>query len=460
MIPSRRSLAVVVAAILAAAPAVAARAQAAPGGLFVRGVPAARARAACQRARGTFECGAVFETAVYGTAVAGATRQDIARAFGFPGRGAAARVGADRAFSQLGGMIHAVTSLSDVRDASFVLAHGDRIVDDGAARRRLRQLRMAVFAWQQSLAPGHLAFLNEAARRACGSGVECVSAGTFRYAGSGEGVTVYYVGARVQEEHIDFVARRTANAPAAPRAYDACESWYGTHSAALVNGMVHGVAKSASVVATQVVDGCLESFSVVDLAQGLQWALDAVRARGRPAPAVALLSHVVPVEGSDAATVDSVEDLVRALTALNVTVVALAGARAGDACDFSPQRMREVVTVAAVEVTRGPGLAGGGLGVLRATPWPLSNAGPCVDVWAPGAYVESAMPPLNSTTAVMSGTMQAASVAAGVVAVALEREPGASPARVKELLASEPWSSDAFILAPPPNTTDRVVQVA
>ena len=68
----------------------------------------------------------------------------------------------------------------------------------------------------------------------------------------------------------------------------------------------------------------------------------------------------------------------------------------------------------------------------RKTSW--SNYGNCVDWFAPGAAITSAWWTSNSSTNTISGTSMATPHTAGVAALYLQANPGASPADVRTAL--------------------------
>ena len=122
----------------------------------------------------------------------------------------------------------------------------------------------------------------------------------------------------------------------------------------------------------------------------------------------------------------------------------------GDACQYSPGRMKRVVTVAGLELVQVSGST-------LAKPWEQSNYGSCTDIWAPGAWIESAFAPGRTSTQVYSGNPQAAALVAGVAAIILSKDPGATPAEVANTLFA--WSSESLLMYNRPKTTRRVLQV-
>ena len=115
--------------------------------------------------------------------------------------------------------------------------------------------------------------------------------------------------------------------------------------------------------------------------------------------------------------------------------------------------MPDVITVGAIDIVapyKNPA------GARLSRPWFQSNYGPCVDIWSPGTYIESASSG-RDVTAVMSGTFQATSIATGVAATILEEQPDLSPAGVKSALLEA--ASPSLLLTNRPRTTSMVLQV-
>lgn len=66
--------------------------------------------------------------------------------------------------------------------------------------------------------------------------------------------------------------------------------------------------------------------------------------------------------------------------------------------------------------------------------WDYSNYGSCVDVYAPGVQVRSAMFYTKTANITASGTSMACPVVSGVSALYLQANPAAVPAEVRALL--------------------------
>jgi subtilisin family serine protease len=183
---------------------------------------------------------------------------------------------------------------------------------------------------------------------------------------------------------------------------------HGTHVAGTVGGAVYGVAKGVNLYAVRVLDNG-GSGTTSGVIAGVDWVT-----ANHTKPAVANMSL-----GGGAST--ALDDAVRASIAAGVTMVVAAGngdflGRQQPACNYSPARVREALTVGATTSSDAK------------TSW--SNYGECVDIFAPGASITSAWHTGDAATNTISGTSMAAPHVAGVAALYLANNTGASPAQV------------------------------
>jgi subtilisin family serine protease len=170
-----------------------------------------------------------------------------------------------------------------------------------------------------------------------------------------------------------------------------------------VGGGEFGVAKRVTLHPVRVlVNGSGSDSQVI---AGVDWVARNVRERGWPAVANMSLG------GSASPALDRA--VCNAIQA-GVSFVVAAGNESRDACDGSPARVVQALTVGASDRSD-----------ARAS---FSNFGVCVDVFAPGRDVSSARRGGGSTA--LSGTSMASPHVAGVSALCLQRHPGAAPADV------------------------------
>lgn len=155
---------------------------------------------------------------------------------------------------------------------------------------------------------------------------------------------------------------------------------------------------------------CTGNGSDADVIAGIEWVTaNAVK------PAVANMS----IGGSLSVAMN---DAVQRSIASGVTYVVGAANDAGDACNGSPASAPNAVTVGAV--TNADAQAN------------FSNWGTCVDLYAPGVNVMSALNSGDNVSGPASGTSMASPHAAGAAALYLQSHPSASPADVANALVS------------------------
>jgi len=267
-----------------------------------------------------------------------------------------------------------------------------------------------------------------------GCDMVCQNADAFRYATQGKGVRVYIVDQDVYGLHQEFEggAGGTQRVSLTDRFYSPtaemykgqpCASWHGTHVAGLVAGLTYGSAKDAYIVPVAVQPGCDAGGYSSDLAAGLDWVLR--HHELHPGPAIVSMSLLI----SDPSAASVIQLQVQDLQSSGIVVIAAAGNFAEDACTYAPANLQNVITVAATQLNNASGTE-----ILE--PWPSTNYGECVTIWAPGADVESASSNDSTSSLTLSGTSQAAPFVTGLAAQYLQRFPDATHADVHRHLSS------------------------
>ncbi|MPZ72485.1 MAG: S8 family serine peptidase [Nitriliruptorales bacterium] len=254
---------------------------------------------------------------------------------------------------------------------------------------------------------------------------------TYTYGTTGKGVTVYVLDTGVRATHADFGGRVAGGynatnyvdpatpspcpAPGDPASTDD-DDGHGTHVAGTIGGSYFGIAKAVTVVPVKVLD-CEGRGWISHVIDGIDWM---VGHHATGTPAVANMSLGVRDPDKELSVVDLA--VANAITD-GVTLVTAAGNDGDDACDHSPARVREAVTVAASnEGDRRP-------------KW--SNYGACLDLFGPGVDILSAGNANDQDAASASGTSMAAPHVAGAAARYLQSRPSASPATVAKALLAD-----------------------
>nr|WP_221277125.1 S8 family peptidase [Deinobacterium chartae] len=234
---------------------------------------------------------------------------------------------------------------------------------------------------------------------------------SYTYNRTGAGVTAYIVDTGIRTTHAEFGGRARAGYSAINdgRGSNDCNG-HGTHVAGTVGGSTYGVAKGVSLVAVRVLN-CSGSGSYSGIIAGLDWI-----GRNKSGPSVANMSL-----GGGAST--SIDNAVQNLINRGVTVAVAAGNETQNACNVSPARAANAITVASS--TRTDGLSY------------FSNYGSCVDIIAPGSSITSAWHTTNTATNTISGTSMATPHVAGAAALYLQGNPGATPATVRNALVNQ-----------------------
>jgi subtilisin family serine protease len=237
--------------------------------------------------------------------------------------------------------------------------------------------------------------------------------GTFTYTNTGSGVNAYIIDTGIRFDHVEFGGRAVTGFDAVTSGGTAADcNGHGTHVAGTTGGTTYGVAKAVKLFAVRVLD-CSGSGTTSGVVAGIDWVTG-----NHVKPAVANMSL-----GGGAST--TMDNAVKNSIAAGVAYAVAAGngnrgGRQDDACKYSPARVPEAMTISATNSTD--------------TKASWANYGNCVDWFAPGVSITSAWYSSSTATNTISGTSMATPHTAGVAALYLQSNPGASPQAVRDAL--------------------------
>nr|XP_054752684.1 extracellular serine proteinase-like [Lytechinus pictus] len=220
--------------------------------------------------------------------------------------------------------------------------------------------------------------------------------------GDGNGVDVYVIDTGININHVDYQGRSALGFDAFGGTGADCNG-HGTHCAGTVAGTDYGVAKAANIFGVRVLN-CMGSGSWSGVVAGCEWVAE--NANG---PSVASMSL-----GGGAST--TVDDAIQVMIDAGITVAVAAGNDDDNACDYSPARAVEAITVGATDSSDD-----------RAY---FSNYGTCVDIFAPGVSITSAWIGGSTASNTISGTSMACPHVAGAAAIVLGINGTITPAEV------------------------------
>ncbi|WP_447002870.1 S8 family peptidase [Saccharothrix isguenensis] len=230
----------------------------------------------------------------------------------------------------------------------------------------------------------------------------------YNYSTTAGNVRAYIIDTGIRTTHSDFGGRATWGTNTVDTNNTDCNG-HGTHVAGTVGGTAHGVAKGVQLIAVKVLN-CAGSGTTAGVVNGVNWVTqNAVK------PAVANMSLGGGVDSA-------LDTAVRNSIASGITYAVASGNSNANACNYSPARVAEALSVNASTNTD-----------ARAS---FSNYGTCTDLFAPGQGITSAWMTNDTSTNTISGTSMAAPHVAGAAALYLADNPTATPPTVNAAIVA------------------------
>lgn len=252
----------------------------------------------------------------------------------------------------------------------------------------------------------------------------------YNYDFTGSSVKAYIIDTGIRFTHTDFGGRASSGFDTIDGgSADDCNG-HGTHVAGTVGGSAYGVAKNVTLVGVRVLN-CQGSGSNSQVIAGIDWVTSNHQA-GQPAVANMSL-------GGSAST--ALDNAVRNSIADGVTYALAAGNENTNACNRSPARVAEGITVGATTSSD-----------ARAS---YSNYGTCLDTFAPGSSITSAWHTSNTATNTISGTSMATPHVAGVAALYLQQNPSAAPQAVRDAIVNS--ATTGVVTSPGSGSPNRLL---
>src|SRR5215470_5740779 len=235
---------------------------------------------------------------------------------------------------------------------------------------------------------------------------------SYTYPNTASNVTAYVIDTGIRVTHTTFGGRAVWGTNTVGDGNNTDCHGHGTHVAGTIGGSQYGVAKGIHLVAVKVLN-CSGSGSFTGITSGVDW-VTGNHAAGVPAVANMSLGGT----GSNA----TLENAIRNSIADGVVYAIASGNSNSDACNFTPARTPEAITVNASDIND-----------ARAS---FSNFGTCTDIFAPGVNITSSWNTSDTATNTISGTSMATPHVTGGAALWLAAHPNDTPAQVANGLIS------------------------
>ena len=231
---------------------------------------------------------------------------------------------------------------------------------------------------------------------------------TYTYNFTGAGVRAYVIDTGIRTTHTQFGGRASNVFDAFGGNGQDCNG-HGTHVSGTIGGSTYGVAKSSLLRGVRVLN-CSGSGSNSGVIAGVDWVT-----ANHINPAVANMS----LGGGISSALDTA---VNNLANSGVPIAVAAGNSNTNACNSSPARAANAITVGSTTTTD-----------ARSS---FSNFGTCLDIFAPGSGILSSYSTSDTATATLSGTSMASPHVAGVAALYKQANPGASATTTRNAIVN------------------------
>ncbi|MGW1490294.1 S8 family peptidase [Streptomyces sp. NPDC002402] len=242
---------------------------------------------------------------------------------------------------------------------------------------------------------------------------------SYTYNTTASNVTAYVVDTGIRTSHQDFGGRATSGKDFIYNDTNAGDcNGHGTHVAGTIGGSAYGVAKGVKLVSVRIFN-CINDSPTDLVVSAVEWVT-----QNAAKPAVANMS------ARFGSSVPSLETAIKNSIASGVVWTLSANNQSEDACNSSPAKLPEAITV------------GNTTSSDRRNQDPYysyvgSNYGPCLDIWAPGTDIKSADYQSDTGYAIKTGTSMAAPHAAGAAALYLAGHPNATAQQTRDALIAQ-----------------------
>ncbi|KAL2072961.1 hypothetical protein VTL71DRAFT_10285 [Oculimacula yallundae] len=250
---------------------------------------------------------------------------------------------------------------------------------------------------------------------------------------AGEGTYVYVLDTGIYTAHREFEGRATFGANFVGDGQNTDSNGHGTHVAGTIGSRAYGVAKKTNLIDVKVL-GANGAGAISNIINGIQWAVNDMKSKGRVGKALANLSL-----GSSFS--QAVNDAVAAAVQEGLFMGVAAGNANVDVSGKSPASAPTACTVAASDEADAKAY--------------YSNFGSLVDVFAPGSNILSTWIGGVDNTNTVSGTSMATPHVVGLAAYFIRLEGSRAPVQLCDRLKA--WSSKNILTGVPAGTPNVLV---